>query len=97
MSGRFIMGFAQIHKGDDIMLYCRLPNGKLVSKRSVDHAIELVSSLKDGFAVFEITDEELFIKGNIVEAVRRYRDKNNVSLKEAKDAIDTLRNEWKGE
>ncbi len=73
------------------MLYCKLSNGKLVSKRSVDNAIELVSELKDGFTVFEICDEELFLKGNIVEAVRRYRDKHNVSLKEAKEAIDILR------
>ena len=79
------------------MLYCRLPNGRLVSKRSVDNAIELVSELKDGFTVFEITDEELFVKGNIVEAVQRYRDLHNVGLREAKDAIDTLRAEWKGE
>lgn len=73
------------------MLYCKLPNGKLVSKRSVDNAIELMSELKDGFTVFEICDEELFLKGNIVEAVQRYRDKHNVSLKEAKEAIDILR------
>lgn len=73
------------------MLYCRLPNGKLVSKRSVDNAIELMSELKDGFTVFEICDEELFLKGNVVEAVQRYRNKHNVSLKEAKEAIDILR------
>lgn len=75
------------------MLYCRLPNGRLVSKRIVDNAIELVAELKDGFTVFEICDEELFIKGNYVEAVRRYREKNNVSLAEAKEAIDILRKE----
>lgn len=79
------------------MLYCRLPNGKLVSKRSVDNAIALVAELQNGFEVFEISDTELFIKGNYVEAVRRYREKNGVSLAEAKEAIDILRNEWKGE
>ena len=79
------------------MFYCRLPNGKLVSKRMVDSAMELIAELKDGFEVFEISDTELFIKGDYMEAIRRYCVLNNVSLTEAKAAIDHLRNEWKGE
>jgi len=84
-------------KGDDNMLYCRLPNGELISKRNVDNAIEVLSKIQNGFEVFEISDSELFLKGNFVEAVRRYHEKNGVSLTEAKEAIDILRNEWKGE
>lgn len=79
------------------MLYCKLSNGNLISKRMIDAAMDLISQLKDGFEVFEIGDTELFIKGNYVEAVRRYHEINDVSLSEAKEAIDTLRNEWKGE
>ena len=73
------------------MLYCRLPNGNLVSKREIDKAIELVSILKDGFTVFD--DEELFIKGNKVDAIHRYHQKHNTTLLEAKEAIELLRNE----
>ena len=79
------------------MLYCRLSNGKLVSKRRVDRAIELLARLSDGFEVFEISDSELFVKGDVVDATQRYHEKNNVSLIEAKKAIELLRNEWKGE
>lgn len=75
----------------DKHLYCQLSNGELVSKRSVENAIELVAKLKDGFAIVRLTDEELFTKGNAIDAVMRFREKYDTSLKEAKDAIDFLR------
>ena len=71
-------------------IYCRLSNGDIVSKNTVDRAIELIARLKDGFTVVEITDEELFAKGNIIDAVKRFRDKHGVTLSEAKEAIDFM-------
>lgn len=79
-------------------IYCRLANGKLVPKRSIDKAIELVASLKDGFSVVEISDDELFAKGDKVDAICRFREKHGTSLVEAKASIEYLRGETlKGE
>ena len=74
-------------------MYCKLTNGNFVSKREVDKAIEVIASLKDGFTVVELTDEELFEKGNKVDAIRRFREKHDVGLVEAKAAIEHLRGE----
>lgn len=74
-------------------LYCKLVNGDLVPKRTVDNAVELFERLKNGFTIVELTDEELFAKGNYVDAVKRFHDKHNVGLAEAKAAIDFLREE----
>ena len=74
-------------------LYCKLTNGNLVSKREIDKAIELIASLKDGFVVTEITDEELFANGSKLDAIRCFREKYDVGLAEAKAAIEHLRGE----
>ena len=71
----------------------QLANGTLVSKARVDRARELLDSLMDGFTVTELTDNELFSKGDKVEAVMRYHNKYNCSAAEAKAAIERLRGE----
>lgn len=77
----------------ELNIYCKLANGNLVSKREVDKAIELVASLKNGFSVIELSDEELFAKGNMIDAIRRFREKYDTRLADAKAAIDYLREE----
>ena len=94
MLGCLIMGLAQIHKGDDNMnTYYKLTNGDLISKRRVDDAIALLDRLRNGFSVVELTDMEMFTKGNIIEAAKRFSEKHDINLLEAKYAIDFLREE----
>ena len=79
-------------------LYCQLTNGTMIPKRKVDDALMLFESLKDGFVVREISDEELFTNGNKFDAIKRFHEKHNVGLAEAKAAIEYLRGaELKGE
>lgn len=76
----------------------KLANGDLISKSRVDDAIALLNRLRDGFVVVELTDEELFSKGNKFDAIKRFREKHDVGLFEAKSAIEHLRGEdLKGE
>lgn len=77
----------------DKNLYCLLSNGELVSKRRVDEAVELIAKMKDGVKVVELTDEELFTNGNKFDAIKRFHEKYNVGLIEAKCAIEFLRGE----
>lgn len=74
-------------------IYCKLPNGELVSKRDVDRAMETINKLMNGFTLVELSDDELFAKGNKVEAVMHFHNKHNVGLVEAKAAIEFLREE----
>ena len=79
-------------------LYCKLSNGNIVPKHKVDDAMELIASLKNGFAVVELSDEELFSNGNKIDAIRCFMNKHNTGLAEAKAAIEHLRGEdLKGE
>lgn len=71
----------------------KLANGDIISKCRVDDAIELLNRLRDGFTVVELTDEELFCKGNKFDAIKRFHEKYNVGLMEAKCAIEFLRGE----
>ena len=77
-------------------LYCKLPSGTLISKRSVDRAIETLDSLRNGFTIVEVSDEELFTNGSKIDAIVRFREKHDVGLAEAKAAIDFLRGELEG-
>ena len=88
------MGFAQIYKGDeDMNLYCKLSDGSMIPKYRVDSAINLIEQLKGGYSVVEMSDIDLFTKGDLIDAVRRFRDKYDTLLVEAKAAIDFLREE----
>lgn len=87
------MGFAQLYKGDDFMEYCKLSNGELVAKRTVDSALELVAKLNGGYSVVELSDDEVIAKGTKFDAILCFRDKHNVTLTEAKEAIEYLRGE----
>lgn len=77
------------------MIYCKLSNGNLVSKRHVDKAMELINSLRDGFVLVDIDDDELFSKGDKLDAIQRFREKYDTGLLEAKAAIEFLREEDK--
>lgn len=72
-------------------LYCKLSNGDIIPKYKVDDAIKLFEMLKDGFTVIELSDIELFTKGNLFDATKRFHEKHDVGLIEAKAAIDFLR------
>lgn len=77
----------------EMNLYCKLSDGTLVSKHEMDKAIELVSCLKGGYSIVELSDEELFAKGNKIDAIRRFMNKHDVRLAEAKQSIEFLRGE----
>lgn len=72
-------------------LYCVLSNGELVPKRKVDEAIELIAKMKDGVEIVELTDAELFVYGDKLDAIKRFHEKHDVSLLEANYAIEFLR------
>lgn len=78
---------------EEMHIHYQLANGTLVSKARVDRARELLNNLMYGFTVTELTDDELFAKGDEVEAVMRYHRKYNCGAAEAKAAIKQLRNE----
>ena len=88
-----LMGSNNSEKEDTTHTYCQLANGTFVSKARVDRARELLDSLMDGFTVTELTDDELFTKGDKVEAIMRYRKKYNCGIAEAKATIERLRGE----
>ena len=78
--------------------YCKLSNGTLVPKYKVDDAMRLIASLSEGFSIVELEDMELFTKGNKFDAIRRFREKHDVSLMDAHASIEYLRDEYqKGE
>lgn len=94
MTGASAAVVVTLYKGDDFMFeYCKLSNGELVSKAKVDAALELVAKLKGGYSIVELSDNELFTKGNKVEAIKYFMNKHNVSLAEAKEAIEFMRGE----
>ena len=72
-------------------LYCKLSNGNIIPKYKVDNAINLVEQLKGGYSVVEMSDIDLFTKGDLIDAIRRFREKYDTLLVEAKAAIDFLR------
>ena len=71
----------------------KLPNGDMISKASVDKAKALLARLNDGYELIELTDEELFSKGDRFDAVVRFRNKYDCTLTEANAAIKHLRGE----
>ena len=74
-------------------LYYKTNNGDLIAKQAVDSAIRTLEKLKDGFEIVNISDEEVFAKGNKLAAIRRFREKYDTGLLEAKCAIEFLRGE----
>ena len=73
--------------------YYKLDNGELISKERVDNAIELLNRIKDANGIVNLTEEELFSKGDKIQAVRVFREKHGCTLMEAKVAIEHLRGE----
>jgi hypothetical protein len=69
------------------------PDGEMVSKRTVDAALRIVNKMAQGCVVVELDDEDLFSKGDKVDAIWRFRQKHNASIAEAKAAIEHLRGE----
>lgn len=73
--------------------YCKLANGELVPESKVDAALELVVKLRGGYDVMELSDDEIILKGTKFDAIKSFAHKHNVSLIEAKEAIEYLRGE----
>lgn len=71
--------------------YYKLTNGDLISKEKVDRARELLARLDNGHTLVNLSDEELFARGDKIEAIRRFWEKHDCSLMEAKTAIEFLR------
>lgn len=72
----------------------KLPDGKLISKRRVDDARELLNKvIAGGCTLVDLSDSELFSNGDRVEAMLYFRDKYNTTALEAKSAIEHLRGE----
>ena len=72
----------------------KLPDGKLISKSRVDAARELLNEvIAGGCTLVELTDSELFASGDKFEAIKRFRDKHNTGVVDAKQAIEYLRGE----
>ena len=71
----------------------KLTSGELISKEKVDKARELIAKLDEGYELIDLTDEELFSKGDKFDAVIRFRDKYECTLVEANAAVKHLRGE----
>ena len=86
---------AQINKGDGQVYhtYYRLSDGEIISKERIDAAIDLLNRLKGAVSVAQLTDIDLFTKGDKIEAIRRFHLKHDIPLVEAKAAIEFLRDE----
>lgn len=74
-------------------MHYQFSDGTLVSKRTVDAALQLINKMAQGCQPVELTDEELFSKGDKFEAIKRFYDKHNTTILEAKAAIEHLRGE----
>ena len=86
------MTVSQFKKG----VFTKYPNYKLsnrdmISKEKADMARELLARLDNGHTLVNLSEEELFSKGEKIEAIRRFREKHDCSLMEAKAAIEYLR------
>lgn len=71
----------------------KLANGELISKRKVDDALKLINQFAQGCTLVDLSDEELFSKGDKFDAITRFYKKHNTTLVEAKAAIEYLRGE----
>lgn len=77
----------------DRNLYCMLKNGELIPKAKVNAILDMLIKLSEGFSIVQLTDEELFTKGDKFDAIKRFREKYDTGLMEAKCAIEFLRGE----
>lgn len=73
--------------------YYKTNNGDMIAKWEVDSAIRTLEKLKDGFEIVNLSDEEVFTKGSKLDAIKRFREKYDTGLLEAKCAIEFLRGE----
>lgn len=71
----------------------QFPDGTLVNKGTVDNALRLINKLAQGCTLVELSDEELFSKGDKTSAIWRFYKKYDVPIAEAKAAIEYLRGE----
>lgn len=74
-------------------LYYELSNGELVPKHKVDAAFELIERLREGCSIIGLSDINVFTKGDKLDAIIRFRNKYNIPINEAKEAIEFLREE----
>lgn len=72
----------------------KLLDGELISKSSVDAALALINKVMTaGCQLVNMTDSELFHSGDKIAAVKRFREKYDAHLLDAKCAIEYLRGE----
>ena len=62
-------------------------------KHKVDAAFELIERLKEGCSIVNLSDIDVFTKGDKFDAILRFRDKYDTPIVEAKEAIEFLREE----
>lgn len=74
-------------------LYYKLGNGELIPKSKVDAAFALIELLKKGCSIVNLSDIDVFTKGDKLDAIIRFRNKYNIPINEAKEAIEFLREE----
>lgn len=74
-------------------LYYELSNGELVPKHKVDAAFELIERLREGCSTIGLSDIDVFTKGDKIDAIIRFRNKYNIPINEAEEAIKFLREE----
>ncbi len=74
-------------------IYYKLNNGELIPKSKVDAAFALIELLKKGCSIVNLSDIDVFTKGDKCDAVFRFRDKYGTSILEAKEVIEFLREE----
>ena len=63
--------------------YYRLSDGEIISKERIDAAIDLLNRLKEVVSVAQLTDIDLFTKGDKIEAIRHYHPKHDIPYVEA--------------
>lgn len=74
-------------------LYYKLCNGELIPKSKVVSAFVLIERLKEGCSIVNLSDIDVFTKGDKLDAIIRFRNKYNIPINEAKEAIEFLREE----
>lgn len=74
-------------------IYYKLNNGKLVPKSRIDAAFALIERLKEGCSIVNLSDIDVFTKGDKFDTILRFRDKYDTPIDEAKESIEFLREE----
>lgn len=75
-------------------LYYQLTDGTMIPKWKVDNALNTLQKIVGGGHIVNLTDDEVILKGDKIDAIQAYRRKYDCdSLVEAKQTIEFLRGE----